>query len=218
MADAGTPDPDLLCKREPGFGVTQAGGRDAAGGWSLVHHFSRPGVSSGARILSSGISKMDPSWRYRHGLRPTLRHLMILVLGVALMSSLVAPLARPGSSTADWLLILWLPLTPALLSVLILVFDRRGPAKFWLAGLIASLTLPAVVAWADGIAWWFDAWRTWAAPLAVLNALGLAILVRLVRWLPRRCPACGLRSLLPLGRRATGLRWCASCGYSRRGD
>jgi hypothetical protein len=115
------------------------------------------------------------------------------------------------------LLIPWLPLTLILLSLLILVFDRRGPAKFWLAGLIATLSMPAFVVWVDGLAWWLDAWRAWAVLLVVCNALGLVALVRLAPWLPRRCPECGLRSLLPLGRRTTGLRWCASCGYSRRG-
>jgi hypothetical protein len=160
---------------------------------------------------------MDPHWRYRHGVRPTLRHLMILVLHVALISAAVQPLARRSADLATQLLIL--AGSPVLLAVLVLILDRHGPVKFWLAGLIASLTLPAVVAWFDWLAWALRAWPRHSWVVVILNVLGLAILFRMVRRLPGLCPACGLRSLLPLGRRGPkGLHWCASCGHSRRGS
>jgi hypothetical protein len=163
---------------------------------------------------------MDPNWRYRHGVRLTLRHLMILVLHVALMSAAAVPLARRGAYFPDqFQASLILAMAPGVLAVLVLVLDRPGPVRFWLAGLIASLTLPAVVTWADWLAWAFGAWPRYAWAIVILNALGLATLLRVARRLPGRCPACGLKSLLPLGRRGPkGLRWCASCGTSRRGE
>ena len=77
---------------------------------------------------------MDPNWRHPYGLRPTIRHLMILVLDVALLSALARLL---GGGIHGNLFIL-LALSPPLLSVLILVFERPSPAKYWLAGLIIS--------------------------------------------------------------------------------
>jgi hypothetical protein len=162
---------------------------------------------------------MDPTWRYRHGIRPTLRHLMILVLAVAMVSASVAPLVRPGSSPLEWVVAgLTLAMSPALLAVLVFVLDRPGPSKNWLAGMIASLTLPALVVCVDGVAWWFDLFHPWIWLLVPINAMGLIVLVRLSRRLPARCPECRLRSLLPLSKRATGLWWCASCGYNHRGE
>lgn len=157
---------------------------------------------------------MDPRWRHPYGLRPTLRHVMIGVVYVALASAWFRG-ATPGVLT------LLLPLSPPLLALLVLLLERPGPAKFWLAGLIASLFVPALVAWSDLVALmaWSDLSAQWSGPIEVVillalvvNAAGVAGLVRVATRWPRRCPACGLRSLLPLGRRARGLRWCVSCG------
>src|SRR5262245_25875273 len=113
---------------------------------------------------------MDPTWRYKHGIRPTLRHLMILVVGSALLSAAAAPL--PAS--------VMLPLAPALLVVLLILFDRPGPAKYWLAGLLGSLTFPAVVAWGDWVAFAARPGNPGpliTAALAVLNVLAVTSLV-----------------------------------------
>jgi hypothetical protein len=48
--------------------------------------------------------------------------------------------------------------------------------------------------------------------LLVPTVLGFASLIGVTRRLPRKCPDCGRWSLLPLGRRSSGVRWCASCG------
>src|SRR3954451_11580901 len=92
---------------------------------------------------------MDPTWRRPYGLRPTLRHLMILVVHFALLLGLIAPLLRGGMYGV---LTFLLPLSPPLLSLLVLVFDRPSPAKYWLVGLLASLFLPSLVVWVNLIA------------------------------------------------------------------
>jgi hypothetical protein len=158
---------------------------------------------------------MDPRWRHPHGLRLTLRHLMILVVYFAVLFALIAPLERGGHYG---LMSFLLPLTPPLLALLVVVFERPGPAKFWFAGVLVSLAFPAFVAWADLIG--LFAWTAGVAPgegwvvLVVLNLFGLASLAWFARRLPRRCPGCGLKAFLPLGGRFPRvLWWCASCGF-----
>ena len=151
---------------------------------------------------------MDPNWRHPHGLHPTLRHLMILVVYFALVFALAAPLLRAGEAAQ---LTLLLPLTPPLLALLVLMFDRPGPVKYWLVGLIASPTLLGFVAWLDFLA---VAMGTHGLDrvfplLVLLNVLALSSLVLVFKRLPKRCPECGKRSMLPLAQ----LRWCASCGF-----
>jgi ribosomal protein S27AE len=163
---------------------------------------------------------MDPNWRQPYGLRPTLRHLMILVVHFALLFSLVAPLIRGGTYGVITIL---LPLSPPLLAVLVLAFDRPGLAKYWLVGLLGSLFQPSLMVWFDLIA--VLAFDQGSRPvgaflllLLVMNSIGLWSIVRVVKRLPRRCPDCGLRSLLPLGNQSSRFHWCASCGYRERDD
>ena len=151
---------------------------------------------------------MQSSWLRPNGLRPTLRQLMILVVHSALLFALVTPFLRGGS-----LLIasIALPLSPPLLAGLILLLDAPGPVKYWLVGLIASPTLAGFVAWLDFLAVEMGTHgldRVFPL-LALLNVLGLASLYLVSKRLPRRCPECGKRSMLPLAQ----LRWCASCGF-----
>ena len=165
---------------------------------------------------------MPPAWRRPYGLRPTLRHLMILVVGAAVLSALAAPL-RPqmGNGVTFFLL---LPLGPPLLATLVLLLDRPGPVKYWLVGLLGSLFLPACFAALDGLALLWVWSRGLPGPgsppvrggliasLVVANLFGLVELARVVRRLPGRCPECGRRAVLPLA----GLRWCATCGEKVR--
>jgi hypothetical protein len=162
---------------------------------------------------------MSTDWRRPYGLRPTLRHLVILVLGAALASSVAFPALRGGSPLLASFV---LPLTLPLLSALVLLFDRAGPVKYWLSGLLGLAFLPALILWVDAVALTFGGSAAFlmnrglsteagVAGLALLNVLGVLTLSRLLGRLPRRCPACGRRSLLPLGR----MRWCASCGPRR---
>jgi hypothetical protein len=158
---------------------------------------------------------MDPRWRYKHGVRPTLRHLMILTVAVALLSAVAAPMVRHGPNGSDLAQATSVVIfAPALLGLLVFMMDRPGPVKNWLAGLLLQFTYPVVVVWADGLAYEFGQGRRLFWPLVVLNALTIPSLLRIVNRLPERCPQCGLRALLPLGRFNLTLRWCASCGHS----
>jgi DNA-directed RNA polymerase subunit RPC12/RpoP len=151
---------------------------------------------------------MQSSWLRPNGLRPTLRHLMILVVHSALLFSLVAPFLRSGSLLVASIA---LPLSPPLLAGLVLLLDAPGPVKYWLVGLIASPTLLGFVAWLDFIAVAMGRHgldRVFPL-LVLLNVLGLASLFLIYKRLPGRCPECGKRSMLPLAQ----LRWCASCGF-----
>lgn len=137
---------------------------------------------------------------------------MIAVVLAALLSAAASPLLRKSPGRDEWLLAgLLLAASPILLAVLLLVLDRPTPAKPWLVRLVASLAPPAFVAWLDALAVTWGWWERGAAalvPLALFNLGGVLWLARIRRRLPGRCPGCGLRSLLPIGR----LRWCASCG------
>jgi hypothetical protein len=138
---------------------------------------------------------------------------MILVGYAAVISALAAPLLRPSASPIErWIATLLVPFSPPLLAVLILLFDRPTPAKYWLVGLLASLFAPLFVLWCDAlsVAWSLGPGlgRVPFIVLVVLNLLMVASLGRLARRLPRWCPHCDRRSLLPVGR----LLWCASCG------
>lgn len=153
---------------------------------------------------------MDPQWRHPYGLRPTLRQMMIVVVFAALAAAVF-------KATSELERTLLLPFASPLLALAVAVLDRPGPAKFWLAGLIASLFVPLLAATCD-----LAIWRSGVGgpvPVVVLlcaNAAGMIGLHRVARRLPQVCPGCGLRSRLPLGRHAAGMRWCASCGLTER--
>jgi hypothetical protein len=158
---------------------------------------------------------MASRWHQTGGLRPTLRQLLILVLFFALVSAVMVPPLKSGSYLIASFV---LPFTLPILAVLILLFDRRGPIKFWLVGLLASLFLPAVVVWVDAmvaialgpqITQWSVSSAQGIVILVILNSLGISVLFRVRRYWPRRCPECRSRALLPLGR----VQWCAACGF-----
>ncbi len=155
---------------------------------------------------------MQSSWLRPNGLRPTLRQWMILVVHSALLCALAAPFLRGG---APLIASIVLPLSPPLLSGLILLLDAPGPVKYWLVGLIASPTLACFAAWLDVLAvemgtHGLDRDFPLLFPLLVLlNILGLSSLILVFKYLPRQCPECGKRSMLPLSQ----LRWCATCGF-----
>jgi hypothetical protein len=141
---------------------------------------------------------------------------MILVVHVALLSTLVRLFDR-GLYAG---LIVLFPLSLPLLSLLVVVFDRPSPAKYWLAGLLASLFLPSLTISADVLAavyWWFiEDNRVVLIVLLFVNVIGVLSLIRAAWRLPRRCPECAFRACLPLGRRSNALFWCASCGCRER--
>jgi len=141
---------------------------------------------------------------------------MVLVLDVALLSALARLL---GGGIHGGLFIL-LALSPPLLSLLILVFERPSPAKYWLAGLLISLSPPSLAVSLDVLAaaFWWDVQESRGILLFLLpmNVIGVVSLIITARRLPRRCPECGLCAWLPLGHRSAALFWCASCGFGER--
>jgi hypothetical protein len=141
---------------------------------------------------------------------------MIVVLDVALLSAL----ARLFGTRASGGLFILLALSPPLLSLLILVFERPSPAKYWLAGLLMSLFFPSLVVSLDVLAaeiWWYvQESRGILLFLLVMNVIGVVLFIRAAWRLPRRCPECRFRAWLPLGRRSAPLLWCASCGFGDR--
>jgi hypothetical protein len=141
---------------------------------------------------------------------------MVLVLAVALLSALVR-LIHGGIHGG---LSILLAMSPPLLSMLVLVFERPSPAKYWRAGVLISLFLPALAVSLDVLAagyWWFVGERPGILVLLCLaNVVGVVALIRVAWLLPRRCPKCGLRTWLPLGRRSAPLLWCASCSFRER--
>jgi hypothetical protein len=143
---------------------------------------------------------------------------MIVIVHFALLFALAAPLLRSGTRAAVSVATLLFALSPPLLAGLILLLDRPGLIKYWLVGLVATLFVPALVIWFDSVVVpvLFDSGTLpkmmSIGVLVLVNALGVLMLIRSAVRLPRRCPRCGLRSSLPLGR----VSWCASCGTTRR--
>jgi hypothetical protein len=157
------------------------------------------------------------------GLRPTLRHWLIVVVLFALASAILAPVvhqATPAHLTNAALATLLL--SPWALAVLILALDRPGPVKFWAAPLL-------FVSFSPLLALCYDA-------LVLVNYLnygvkpnpGVCLFVNLVfhgafvvylaYMGPTSCPGCGRRALIPWMtlwgrvRRFSKTRWCACCG------
>jgi hypothetical protein len=158
---------------------------------------------------------MPSQLRQTYGIHPTLRHLTILVLYFALLSAMLAPALKSESYLVAGFL---LPLSVPILAALVMLLDRRGPFKIWLAGVLTLLFLPALVAWIDWIVAVseFGAFVSRVVPvrgaialLVVINLLGLFSLYRIVVRIPSQCPECRFRAFLPLGR----LKWCAACGF-----
>ena len=119
-------------------------------------------------------------------------------------------------------------LSPWLLGVALIAFDRPGPLRNWMAPLLLSLFYPIATLWYDAAA--LSDWARFGhAPpwflTAALNVTclgGFAIYLRSLY--PRRCPACERRALIPLLRlskqekETRKTRWCACCGAKRWRD
>lgn len=155
--------------------------------------------------------------------RPTLRHQMILVAYAAVLMSIVTWVNRSpvlgGSVNTPVTALL---LSPWILAILVLAFDRHGPLKYWLAPLLLMLFPPL-------LAICFDVYMVQEfiasgalprlVPALLINGLFLPALVLFwTQTKPVDCPTCGDRSLIPLihpwgrSKRTFKTRWCASCG------
>jgi hypothetical protein len=161
-------------------------------------------------------------WRPQ-GFQPTLRHSMILVAHCALVFSVLGPFIEPASPVAvrDAALAGVLA-TPWGLAVLVLLFDRRGPLKFWLAPFLFFLFAPLLAACYDGVAlieWAEHGTMPNPAVVLVVNAVCLGSFGLYVKKQgPTACPNCARKALIPWmslhgqSPRFSRTRWCASCG------
>lgn len=113
-------------------------------------------------------------------------------------------------------------LSPWLLGVALIVFDRPGPLRNWMAPLLLSLFYPTAALCYDAaaLADWarFGHAPPWFVPAALnVTCLG-GFAIYLHSMYPKRCPTCDRRALIPLLRlgtrekRTSKTRWCACCG------
>lgn len=166
---------------------------------------------------------MDQNNATSRGLRPTRRQWCIFgaytstVVAVASFARVVE--ARGGGWTIVPAALL---LSPWLLGILIIAFDRPGPLRNWMGPVLLSLFYPGVALWYDvaSLAEWvrFGQYPAWAFAV-FLNVVFLGgFTAYIVSMGPRRCPRCSRRALIPLLRlgkqeqRTAKTRWCAACG------
>lgn len=160
---------------------------------------------------------------FRPGLRPTFRDFVALLLYLASMSGLIVWIFHDGGvhsfpeglATVTALFLLTCFGLPAL----ILLLDRREPARRWYALIIFWVFMMGTT-----LLGWFcfytevlplrSAWRTqflYGSPI-----LFAACVARLtLDFLPSVCPCCGMRGLVPTetpSRITRHVRWCANCG------
>lgn len=164
----------------------------------------------------------------RSGLQATPRQCWIFGLYAAVVMTATVFVPKQGTGSLNSVPMLQL-LSPWLLGLALIVFDRPGPLRNWLAPLLLSLFYPIAALWYDAasIADWarFGHPPQWifAAALNVICLGGFAIYLRSLY--PTRCPECDRRALIPLLRlgkqekRTNRTRWCACCGVQLwRGD
>ena len=160
-----------------------------------------------------------------HGWRPTLRHQAIVVAYFALLFAGLAPLLESwGRWAAFNATVAALLVSPWLLATLVLLFDRSGPLKHWLAPVLLATFGPMLALGYD-----LAAVAEWAArgtappmaPLVVVNLFFMAAFAYYIRHVgPTTCPTCARRALIPVyylwgtSMRTRTTRWCAACGAS----
>jgi hypothetical protein len=152
-----------------------------------------------------------------------LRHLLIVFAYLAVLFKVVVPALRFSGLRAPSSLIMAVVLiSPPLLALLALMIERPGALKSWCVIFLNALFFPAVVLNHDFVAL-LGYLREGRAPVlwvtVVLNLVGLACVSRFAgKLLPRICPRCARRALIPLIRlgkresRSSNTSWCGSCG------
>jgi hypothetical protein len=148
---------------------------------------------------------------------------MILIVDLALMFAILAPVVGRGNaavlSNAALLAVL---ASPWVLTLLILVFDRPGPIKFWAAPLVLFSFSPLLALCYDGVIlmnYLNHQVRPNLVVGLVVNGLFIgSFVVYVINMGPVACPGCGRTSLIPWMtlwgrvRRFSKTRWCACCG------
>ena len=162
----------------------------------------------------------DVSQRFRLGL--TFRHLVILILYLAILFKGILPLIKlVGITTMGSVALGALVLSPIVLALLVGLIERPGALKNWVLSLLLVLFFPALVLNHDCAVFvaYLETGRRptlWVTLLvnAVVLINSLPILAKMA---PRPCPSCGRRTLVPLlrmlkhDRRTANTCWCSSC-------
>jgi hypothetical protein len=157
------------------------------------------------------------------GPRSTVRHLLIGVAYFVILFSVILPvLERMGQTGTRGALLGALLLSPPLLAFLVVLIDRDGPIKNWAVLFLLLLLYPALALYHD-VTVTVDYVANGRVPslwaTLLLNATFLpATVLYGVKLMPRQCPGCRRRTLIPLRQlfktdpRTATTGWCASCG------
>lgn len=144
---------------------------------------------------------------------PTPRQNLILLL-TALSLGLAAAASVPGTFL--------LMISPWIMGMMIMIFDRQGPGRNWLGPVVHSLFYPIALVVYDSVV--LERWMrtgSLSTPFiaATVNILLVGCWVFFCHYLwPRRCPTCNRRGLVPLmplvwqEKRSNSTHWCAACG------
>jgi hypothetical protein len=166
---------------------------------------------------------MVPGQSHNAGLRFTLRHFIILSVYGAVLFKVIIPLVRyAGYHRIGPVVIAGLLFTPPLLALLVAFIERPGPLKNWAISLLLCLYFPVLVLNHDIVvvrAYLASGTHPSVWATFLINAVILTgTLPYLGRMVPRPCPTCRRRTLVPLLRlsktdkRTAKTCWCASCG------
>ena len=129
-------------------------------------------------------------------------------------------LALASTLQVSWVFLLLI--SPWVLGITVIIFDREGPVRNWLGPVIHCVFYPLALVRYDAIV--VQEWMTTGSfpepgIVAFVNAALLGTFLLFVHYLwPRRCPDCKHNKLLPLmplvfrEPRSNSTRWCASCG------
>jgi len=174
---------------------------------------------------------MDPNPHRTYGLRPTLRHLMILVLYGAALCAVFTSSFRQMPPTLKGVIELFsfsVFFSPLILWILFRLLDRPGPVRDWIVGVLISLFLPCMA-----IHFTLTIFVIRPGRHSMTFMIFTLLYVLFLTWYvlhhvvptlwPSLCPTCGVRSLIPLKDRLRRIppvpqqtRWCASCGSKYR--
>jgi hypothetical protein len=177
----------------------------------------------GRCVTPGRTTTMDQGQAHNVGFRFTLRHLIILSVHCAVLFKVVIPLIKfAGYTRTGSIVLAALLVSPPLMALLVALIERPGPLKNWALSLLLCLFFPLLVLNHDiAVAHdylvsgrWPTLWATFLINLVILaNTLPYA-----GRMVPRPCPTCRRRTLVPLLRlykqdkRTAKTCWCASCG------
>jgi hypothetical protein len=156
-------------------------------------------------------------------IRFTFRHFVVLGVYFTVLFKIILPLINYAGYTRIGQTVLAVVLfSPPLLALLVAIIERPGPVKYWAMSLLLCLFFPALVLYHDvGVVHDYLAYgrrpTLWATLL--INVVILTnTLPYVARMVPRPCPKCRRRTLVPLLRpfrkdkRTVKTCWCASCG------